>query len=117
MTASDHERPYLPRIYRDFRSEHPDIAAAYDRLGDACRRAGPLNPREQRLVKLGMAVGLSSEGGVRSHVRRGLDEGLTRDEVLHAIAIAVPSAGFPATAAAYRWAMDVFDAGVGANDS
>jgi alkylhydroperoxidase/carboxymuconolactone decarboxylase family protein YurZ len=54
-----------------------------------------------------IAIGLVSDGGVRSHVRRGLAEGLTADEVLHAIAIAIPTAGFPATAAAYRWATQV----------
>jgi len=46
-------------------------------------------------------------GIVRSHVRRGLDQGLTRAELLHAIVVAVPTAGFPATAAAYRWACQV----------
>lgn len=106
-------RDYLPRVYRDLRAEHPGIAQAYDALGDACRQAGPLSAREQRLVKLGIAVGLSSEGGVRSHVRRGLGEGLTRVEVLHAIAIAVPTAGFPATAAAYQWACEVLDSKAG----
>lgn len=105
----DRDREYLPRVYRDLRAEHPGIAGTYDKLGDACRRAGPLGEREQRLVKLGIAVGLSSEGGVRSHVRRGLAEGLTRAELLHAIVIAVPTAGFPATAAAYRWAIQVLD--------
>ena len=103
------QRTYRPRIYRDFRRGHPDIAAAYDQLGDACRRAGPLDARGQRLVKIGLAVGLSSEGAVRSHVRRGLDEGLSREELLHAITIAVPTAGFPATAAAYGWALEVLD--------
>jgi 4-carboxymuconolactone decarboxylase len=107
---ADHPRSYRPRIYRDLRAEHPDLAEAYDALGDACRRAGPLPPREQRLVKLGLALGLSSEGGVRSHVRRALDEGMSRDEVLHAIVLAVPTAGFPATAAAYQWAVEVLDA-------
>ena len=72
---SDKPRGYLPRVYRDLRTENPELARAYDALGDACRRAGPLSDREQRLVKLGLAVGLSSEGGVRSHVRRGLSEG------------------------------------------
>jgi alkylhydroperoxidase/carboxymuconolactone decarboxylase family protein YurZ len=103
------QRTYRPRIYRDFRRGHPDIAAAYDQLGDACQRAGPLDARGQRLVKIGLAVGLSSEGAVRSHVRRGLDEGLSREELLHAITIAVPTAGFPATAAAYGWALEVLD--------
>lgn len=105
-------RTYLPRVYRDLRASLPEVAAAYDALGDACRHAGPLGEREQRLVKLGIAIGLSSEGAVRSHVRRGLDDGLTRDELLHAIAIAIPTAGFPATAAAHRWARDVLDAEV-----
>ena len=104
------ERSYLPRVFRDLRADHPDVAEAYDALGHACRAAGPLSARDQRLVKLGIAVGLSSEGGVRSHTRRGLAEGLTREELLHAITVAVPTAGFPATAAAYRWATSVLDA-------
>lgn len=104
------DRTYLPRVYRDFRREHPEIAEAYDQLGDACRQAGPLATREQRLVKLGIAIGLSSEGAVRSHVRRGLADGLTPEELLHAITLGVPTVGFPATAAAYRWAMQALAA-------
>ncbi len=100
---------YYPRLYVDLRADHPGIATAYEALGQACREAGPLSDRDQHLVKLGIAIGLSSEGGVRSHVRRGLAAGLTPDELLHAIAVAVPTAGFPATAAAHRWARDVLD--------
>src|SRR3990172_11209646 len=103
------QRGYLPRIYRDLRAEHPGIAKAYDALDNACREAGHLSEREQRLVKLGIATGLASEGGVRSHVRRGLMEGIAAHDLLHAIAIAVPTAGFPATAAAHRWAQDCID--------
>lgn len=110
---TEQPRAYLPRVYRDLRADNPGIARAYDALGDACRTAGPLTGQQQRLVKLGMAVGLSSEGAVRSHVRRGLAEGLTAAELLHAITIAVPTAGFPATAAAYRWAKEVIDAEAG----
>jgi len=108
---NDRPREYLPRVYRDLRAANPGIASAYDALGDACRQAGPLSDRDQRLVKLGIAVGLSSEGGVRSHVRRGLAEGISPDELLHAITIAIPTAGFPATAAAYSWARSVIDRG------
>lgn len=106
---TDDTRAYRPRVYRDLRAEYPGVAEAYDALGDACRTAGPLGEREQRLVKLGIAIGLSSEGAVRSHVRRALDDGLSRAEVEHAIALAVPTAGFPATAAAYQWARAVLD--------
>ncbi len=106
---ADTRRDYRPRVYQDLQADYPGIVDAYDALGDACRKAGPLTDREQRLVKLGIAVGLSSEGAVRSHVRRALDDGLTRADVEHAIALAVPTAGFPATAAAFQWAREVLD--------
>src|SRR5688572_19714709 len=89
------ERGYLPRVYRDLRAEQPKVAKAYDALGRACSGAGPLTQREQHLVKLGIAIGLASEGGVRSHVRRGLMEGISAEELLHAIVIAVPDCGLP----------------------
>ncbi len=105
---SDQEHgTYLPSVYLALRASYPRVADAYDELAEACRAAGPLSLREQRLVKLGIAIGLSSEGAVRSHVRRGLEEGMAADALLHAIALAVPTAGFPATAAAYRWAREV----------
>ena len=92
---------YLPDVHSAFRLDFPDASASYDALAEACRNAGPLSLREQRLVKLGIAIGLASDGGVRSHVRRGLAEGIERDALLHAIALAIPTAGFPATAAVY----------------
>jgi alkylhydroperoxidase/carboxymuconolactone decarboxylase family protein YurZ len=109
-----HSGGYLPDVYLALRGSYPALAGAYDALAEACHAAGPLTLREQRLVKLGIAVGLSSEGAVRSHVRRGLEEGMSAEVLLHAVVLAVPTAGFPATAAAYGWAREVLEA---ANDS
>jgi alkylhydroperoxidase/carboxymuconolactone decarboxylase family protein YurZ len=109
-------RQYLPRIYRDLRADQPSVARAYDALGEAVGGAGPLSDREQRLVKLGIAVGLSSEGGVRSHVRRGINDGIEAADLLHAIVLAIPTAGFPATAAAYEWAQQVLASPTGAEE-
>ncbi|MDA8203595.1 MAG: carboxymuconolactone decarboxylase family protein [Chloroflexi bacterium] len=105
--AADRATGYLPQVYDDLRADAPGVADAYDALARACREAGALSAREQRLVKLGLAVGLSSEGAVRSHVRRGLEEGIATADLLHAIFLAVPTAGFPATVAAYGWAREV----------
>jgi alkylhydroperoxidase/carboxymuconolactone decarboxylase family protein YurZ len=110
---SERTHDYLPDVFRVLRRENPGVAQAYDALGDACRAAGPLSRREQRLVKLGIAIGLSSEGGVRSHVRRGLSEGIAAADLIHAVTLAIPTAGLPATAAAYHWAHDVLDGGPG----
>jgi alkylhydroperoxidase/carboxymuconolactone decarboxylase family protein YurZ len=40
-------------------------------------------------------MGLNSEGGVRSHTRRALEEGVTADELRHAVLLTFTTAGFP----------------------
>ena len=72
--AREDELDYLPEIYQEFRQQFPEIAAAYGDLAVKCHEAGPLDEKTRRLVKLGVAVGVNSEGGVRSHARRALDE-------------------------------------------
>lgn len=94
---------YLPEIYKDFKKQYPDIARGYDALAKACHEWGPLDAKSRRLVKLGVAIGLSSEGEVRSHVRRGLAEGITPDEMRHAVLLAFTTAGYPAMIAALKW--------------
>ena len=63
---------YLPAAYKEFVQRFPEIAKAYDILADGCHGLGPLDEKTRQLVKLGIAIGLSSEGAVRSHARRAL---------------------------------------------
>jgi alkylhydroperoxidase/carboxymuconolactone decarboxylase family protein YurZ len=86
---------------------HPEIWAAYQDLGEACAKSGPLDARTLRLVKLAIAVGAESEGAVHSHVRRGLDEGLSADELLHVSRLAIPSLGLAKAVAAMTWIEDI----------
>jgi 4-carboxymuconolactone decarboxylase len=94
---------YLPNIYKEFQQQFPEIAKAYDELALKCHGWGPLNEKTRRLIKLGIAIGLSSEGGVSSHARRALAEGVTADELRHAVLLAVTTAGFPTMIAAMKW--------------
>ena len=98
---------YLPNIYIEFKQQFPEIARAYDELAVKCHGWGPLEEKTRRLVKLGIAVGLNSEGGVRSHARRALEEGITPDELRHAILLAFTTVGFPAMSAAMKWVDEV----------
>ncbi len=100
---------YLPSIYKEFKKQYPEIGATYDELAVKIHHRGPLDEKTRRLVKLGIAIGLSSEGGVRSHARRGLDEGLTADELRHAVLLAFTTAGFPSMIAAMKWVDEVID--------
>ncbi len=101
---------YLPEVYKGFRREHPEIARRFDELAEQCHQAGPLDDRTRRLVKLGIAIGASSEGAVRSHTRRALEAGVTPEEVEHVLLLALTTAGWPSMIAAYKWAHEVVEA-------
>ena len=105
--VSDH----LPDVYVRFRDRHPEVARAVDALGAATEAAGGLDPREQRLVKLGLAVGALAEGAVRSNVRKALAAGVSEDDIRQVAVLAISTAGFPAAIAATRWIEEVLTAG------
>lgn len=100
---------YLPEVYKEFQQQFPEIAKAYDELALKCHHWGPLDEKTRRLVKLGIAIGLNSEGGVRSHARRALEGGITRDEIRHAVLLAFTTAGFPTMIAAMKWVEKVIE--------
>jgi 4-carboxymuconolactone decarboxylase len=100
---------YLPDIYKEFHQQFPEISGAYDELAAKCHGWGPLEGKARRLIKLGIAIGLSSEGGVRSHARRALEEGITTDEVRHTVLLAFTTAGFPTMIAAMKWVEEVIE--------
>ena len=62
---------------------------------NAARKAGPLDARTRHLVKIALASGAGSEGAVHSHVRRGLAEGLTKEEIRHVVLLAITTLGLP----------------------
>ena len=98
---------HLPRPYKRFVEEYPELNQAYTALARACHDQGPLDDRTRRLVKLGIAVGVGSEGAVKSHARRALQMGLSTDEVRHAVLLGMTTVGFPRTIAALEWIRDV----------
>ena len=42
----------VPSTYTKFKSNYPEIAKAYEGLGERCQDSGPLTARERELVKL-----------------------------------------------------------------
>jgi len=107
--AETHEKDHmkLPDTYRGFNARHPEVARAFQALGDAIHQAGPLSERERRLVKLAIAVGARLEGGVHSNTRKCLYSGIAPDEVRQVALLALTTIGFPSMAAALTWIEDV----------
>ncbi len=89
--------------------QHPAVIEAYEALGKASAEAGPLDPRTRRLVKLALSIGGGSEGAVHSHTRRGLEEGLTADELRQVAVLAITTLGFPRAIAGLSWIADITD--------
>ena len=100
---------YLPEIFQQFKQRFPRVKESFDALGAAEHEAGPLDEKQRRLVKLGIAVGAESEGAVRSHVRKLLGIGASEEEILHTIVLSLTTIGFPATNAALSWAEEVLE--------
>jgi alkylhydroperoxidase/carboxymuconolactone decarboxylase family protein YurZ len=108
--VAESQPDYLPEIFEQFRRDFPEIAAAYRELSGTLHDAGPLDQKTRRLAKLAISVGCESEGAVRSHVRKALDEGVSRAEIEHVVMLGLTTAGFPATIAALKWTREVFGA-------
>jgi 4-carboxymuconolactone decarboxylase len=100
---------YLPQVYKGFKKHFPKISETYDKLAISCNEGGPLDEKTREMVKLGIAIGLSSEGAVKSHTRRALAAGITAEGIRHAALLTLTTAGFPSTIAAMNWVDEVLD--------
>jgi len=100
---------YLPKTYEDFSDKFPEIFKDYQQLGKSCREAGPLEEKNQDLIKLGIAVGANSRGAVMSSVRKALASGSTPDEIIHAVLLSLTTTGFPNMIAALGWVNEVLE--------
>ena len=68
-----------------------------------------LDAKSVALVKLALALAAELEGGTHSAVRKALDAGCTREELLHVTLLATTTIGFPAMMRARSWVLDVLD--------
>lgn len=94
---------HLPEIYQRFERQYPQVLDAFKELTEREHAAGPLSERDRRLVKLGMAIGMASRGGVKSAVRHAVQSGISPDDVRHAVVLSISTIGFPAAVASFRW--------------
>ncbi|MFW5709503.1 MAG: NTP transferase domain-containing protein [Chloroflexota bacterium] len=97
----------LPDVYTSIRETFPEIAEAYDSLGDAAHRAGPLDEQSRQLVKLALAIGAELEGATHAHTRRALEMGITPDAIRHVALLTITTLGFPSAVRALTWVNDI----------
>lgn len=101
--------PEPPPPFRDFVAAYPEIAAAYQRLGEAVRAVGPLSEREVALVKLAISLGAGLEGAAHAHTRKALAAGIEADALKQVALLSCPTIGFPRMMASLGWVNDELD--------
>lgn len=99
----------IPKIFKKFQDEYPEVSQAYEKLGNAIHKAGPLDDKTRALIKLAISTGARLEGAVHSHARKALEAGCSVDEIKQTVMLALPTIGLPSTMAAMSWIEDILD--------
>ena len=102
--------PKIPKRFMKFKEDYPEIAEAYEKMGDAVHTAGPLDDKTRALIKLAISTGAGLEGAVHSHTRKALEKGLSKEEIRQTVLLALPTIGLPQMMAAYSWVEDILEA-------
>ena len=107
----------LPPIVQRMAQQFAPVWEAYNQLGEAVSQAGPLDPKQQRLVKLALAVGAQLQGAVHSHTRRGLRAGWSPEQLRHVALLAITTLGWPSAMTALSWIEEELEKqGVGSSE-
>jgi AhpD family alkylhydroperoxidase len=99
----------LPKRFQKFIEDYPEVAKAYETLGDAVHSAGPLDEKTRALIKLAISTGARLEGAVHSHARKALKAGCTPEEMRQVALLALPTIGLPSMMAALSWIDDILE--------
>ena len=84
-----------PKFYTDFLKKYPEVGKQYEKMGDVVHQQGPLNERERALVKLAISGSHLFHSALKSHIRKAIAVGVTRDEIEHVALLMLPTIGFP----------------------
>ena len=101
----------LPSHFLRFKESHPEVHRAFEELGKRVHDGGPLSERERRLVKLGIAIGVNTEGAVHSAIRQASAGGCSEEDVEHVALLAITTLGWPRAMAALSWVYDGLEDG------
>jgi alkylhydroperoxidase/carboxymuconolactone decarboxylase family protein YurZ len=102
---------YSPEYFENIKKLYPRVAEGFDQLAREIATGGPLDGKQQLLVKLGIAIGIGSEGDVQNLASQALVDGISAEDLRHAVLLTVTTAGFPAMIVAMQWVEEIISCG------
>ncbi|HEB60602.1 MAG TPA: carboxymuconolactone decarboxylase family protein [Phycisphaeraceae bacterium] len=112
MSTAETKTEKLPKTFKQFITKFPELGDAHENVAKAVEAAGPLDAKTLALVKIGISIGAGLESALRSHVRKAMKAGASKEEIEQAILLSMNTCGFPRCVAAWRWAQEQFERGV-----
>jgi len=89
-------------VFTQFKEEFPQIFAKYEELGKEIHEsAGPLPENNRWLIKIAISAALNHKRALKTHIRKAKAAGVATEEIVHALLLLIPTAGFPAFMKAY----------------
>jgi AhpD family alkylhydroperoxidase len=99
----------VPKRFKKFTQDYPEVAKAYESLGEAVHKAGPLDEKTRALIKLAISTGARLEGAVHSHTRKAIEAGCKPEELKQVVLLSLPTIGLPSMMAALSWVDDIIE--------
>jgi 4-carboxymuconolactone decarboxylase len=101
---------HLPDVYQHFERAFPQVHSAHQDPRESLLRGRPPRRADGPARQARNRLGAQAEGAVRSHTRRALTEGESREQVRHVGLLALTTIGFPHTVAGLSWIEEVIEA-------
>lgn len=98
----------LFQIMERLSQEQPEVAGAILSLRGAILKSSPLDQKTANLVAVGIATAMRNNEALAGHLKLAKEAGATREEVVSAILLALPSSGVPAALTALPLAWEYF---------
>lgn len=84
--------------FEKMKVDMPETARAFSELIKAMYKEGALKAKDKELISLGISIVSKCESCIVRHVKRALDIGTTKEEIMSVCAVAVSMGGGPALA-------------------
>ncbi|MDP6705575.1 MAG: carboxymuconolactone decarboxylase family protein [Alphaproteobacteria bacterium] len=98
----------LNRSISRLRNGIPETMKGFAAMASAAKAAGALDPKTKELVATAISVAVRCDGCIDSHVKAAEQQGVSRDEMLEVLAMAVYMGGGPSVAYA-ALALDAYE--------
>ncbi|MDD2569160.1 MAG: carboxymuconolactone decarboxylase family protein [Clostridia bacterium] len=79
-----------------FMENHGEIYEAYEHYGKLLHtKGGPLTEQSRWLIKVALSTAGQNPYALKTHIKKALKSGCTREEIEHSILLSASTVGFP----------------------